>query len=337
MSPRIAVAMAVSAASVVSSCAAFAVDGRSARSAPTEFAHAGQTDADSDADAAPDVDAGSAQATIAALVAEAATATAWPDGLVVNDPDAPDALPGEAGVCGSAKWLDAERCTIGSPGATKTAVLAGDSIAQAYTPALAKLFGTGEWKLRMVSMYACPFVALELGDQQSRADSCAERRKLEVQEVERLQPDVLIVANTYIRNKDRTGERPSVGEWSDALAEQLSLTTKAAKRTYYLLPPPQTPDVRECYTPISKPGDCAGKVSDTDWKTMARAQTAALREQGVRVIDPLPWFCTGGGTCPAFGGTAMMRNDAWHPSPAWTATIAPAMREAFSAADGPDQ
>ncbi|WP_186322065.1 acyltransferase family protein [Curtobacterium pusillum] len=330
-----AVAITVSAMAVLSSGAALTVDGRSSRASASEFANSATAEphdtADTGARAGRDE---SEQDAITALVEEANKATAWPDDLAVNDPDAPDALPGAAGVCGSAEWLDAEECTIGSPDAPKTAVLAGDSIAQAYTPALATLFGTGEWKLRMVSMYACPFVALELGDQPNRIDSCAERKKLEVQEVKRLKPDVLIIANTYIRNVDRSGERPSVGEWSAALADQVSRTAGAAKRTFYLLPPPQTPDVRECYTPISKPKDCAGRVSDTDWKAMARAQTAALRAQKVSVIDSLPWFCTSGGSCPAFGGTAMMRNDSWHPSPTWTTILAPAMREAFAAAGG---
>lgn len=334
---NVVVTISVAAAAVLSSGAALTVDGRSSRSAVSEFSSARTPDVDSgeDTETGSNGDQESAQAAITALVNEANTAAAWPDGLVVNDPDAPDALPGAAGICGSGKWLDARECTIGAPDAPKTAVLAGDSIAQAYTPALAKLYGTGEWKLRMVSMYACPFVALELGDQQNRVNACQERKKLEVEEIERLQPDVLIVANTYIRNKDRAGERPSVGEWAKAVAAQLSLTSRAAKRTFYLLPPPQTPDVRECYTPLSTPKDCAGKVSDTDWRTMARAQTVALRDQDVSVIDPLPWFCTTGGSCPAFGGTAMMRNDSWHPSPAWTAAIAPAMREAFAAASGP--
>jgi peptidoglycan/LPS O-acetylase OafA/YrhL len=344
--PRsVAVAVVASTVAVIASGAALTVDGRTSGTSASEFPAAGTTaegagtgpDAGAEGGADASADDGAALAAITGQVAAASKATEWPDGLVVNDPDAPDALPGNAGVCGSAKWLDAAECTIGSPDAPKTAVLAGDSIAQAYTPALAQLFGTGEWKLRMVSMYACPFVALELGDQQTRIDLCSERKQLEVQEIERLQPDVLIVANTYIRNGDRTGERPSVGEWSDALEEQMSLVTGSAGQTFYLLPPPQTPDVRECYTPMSKPEDCAGKVSDTDWKTMARAQTSAVRALDVEVVDPLPWFCAPSGICPAFGGTAMMRNDAWHPSPAWTAAIAPAMQEAFAGASSPDQ
>lgn len=331
---HIAVA-ATAAVTVVIVTAAFVVDGSARSAAPT--AAPAQAAAGSGGDEPGGEGAVPAQDALTAQIDAALAATEWPAGLSPTlDTVADEPLPGNTGRCGGGVLLEASECTFGDPNAPKTALLVGDSIAHMYVPALVTMFGSGEWKLRIVSMYACPFLGIEVGDAEQRVALCSTRKQQEVDVVNETKPDLLIVANTYWRSTDSaTGRTATIGDWDAGFREIMATVAPAAAQTLVLPPPAPDADIQECLTAFAAPADCVSSVGNTDWADMANAQRAAVEDLGGIWIDDRAWFCADSGQCPAFVGSTLMKKDKAHITAEYAVLIAPAMREALTAAGVP--
>ncbi|WP_330216851.1 SGNH hydrolase domain-containing protein [Leifsonia xyli] len=192
---------------------------------------------------------GAAKTELQAKLSTALQATSWPQlDTDPGDPKGPQLDP-RFDECSSFKYKR-ESCTFGDPAAPKTAVLVGDSIAAAYLPGLAEVFGQGEWKLETAALYACPFIDLRLGDRAAAADACEKRRDAEVELVTSTNPDLVIVANTYLRNKTLdTGKSATLNEWQTAFDAQLTKLNGSYKSITVLPPPPYGASVETCYSP----------------------------------------------------------------------------------------
>ncbi|WP_162240273.1 MULTISPECIES: acyltransferase family protein [unclassified Frigoribacterium] len=278
-------------------------------------------------------EAGAAQAQLTAEISAALDAESWPEAVApAAESGREGAAPGNAGRCGSVTLLPAAECTFGDPDAPRRAVLVGDSIAQAYVPALAEIVGTGEWSLRIVSMYACPFVDLELSDDAARAAACRDRRETEYRVVEETRPDVVFVGNTFTREVDAaTGRQATLGAWSGAFRSMLERLGASAGQTVVLSPPPAGSDVRECFSQFAGPEACVSRVSASSWPSMAQDQVATAEAVGAVFVDVRPWFCDAQGSCPAFAGDTLTKKDALHPTSDWMRKITPVVREALVA------
>ena len=278
-------------------------------------------------------EAGAAQAQLTAEISAALGAESWPEAVApAAESGSEGAAPGNAGRCGSVTLLPAAECTFGDPDAPRRAVLVGDSIAQAYVPALAEIVGTGEWSLRIVSMYACPFVDLELSDDAARAAACRDRRETEYRVVEETRPDVVFVGNTFTREVDAaTGRQATLDAWSGAFRSMLERLGASAGQTVVLSPPPAGSDVRECFSTFAGPGACVSRVSASSWPPMAQDQLATAEALGAVFVDVRPWFCDAQGRCPAFAGDTLTKKDALHPTSDWMRKITPVVREALVA------
>jgi peptidoglycan/LPS O-acetylase OafA/YrhL len=275
--------------------------------------------------AAPD-----ALAQLSKQIAAAVQAKKWPDTLTPSVADVSgEQLPGNAGSCGGPTMLPADQCTFGDPNAPHKAVLVGDSIAQAYVPALAAIFGSGDWTLRITSMYACPFVDLKIGNVPKAADLCAARRAQEVEAITSAKPELVLVASTYLRGVDvATGAKATAADWASAFTRQLQ-QIKGVGTTVLLTPPPYEKDTAACYTPYSSPSDCLSRVGSSYWQQMAMNQQAQIKKLGGVFVDTSRWFCTSSGVCPAFVGTTLVKKDAYHPTVAYMNLITPAITETF--------
>lgn len=275
-----------------------------------------------------------AQKQLTAQINTALSATKWPAQLSPS-PENPmeETVPGNTARCGSVAWLPAPECTFGAADAPKKAVLVGDSIAQAYVPALAKIFGTGEWSLRITSMYACPFVDLRLGSAASSADACERRRDQERQAVAETKPDLLIVGNTFFRNKDAgTGIKATLTSWHTGFASAMKSVTKDAKATVVLSPPPLDKTISSCYSAFAGPQACISNVSasDSTWLDMYGDQARSAKELGYTLIDSRPWFCNSGGRCPAFVGDLLTKKDQAHPTALYVEHLEPLIKAGFA-------
>ena len=275
-----------------------------------------------------------AAAQLAASIEAALQRDSWPDDLRPTLADVADeVLPGETARCGSVSLPDdPATCTFGDENASKTAVLVGDSIALMYVPALVEILGQGDWRLRIVAMYACPYLGIEVGDAQARVQACTERKQAEKRIVEEEQPDLLIVGNTFYRTTDAaTGKRATVDDWTVGLVSAIEDVRDSAGDVLVLPPPAPDVDITVCMTALSSPGDCVSRVSNTDWTLMASTQRDALAGMGVTLLDNRHWFCDAQGQCPAFVDSILMKKDQAHITADYARAIVPVVREDLEA------
>lgn len=80
---------------------------------------------------------------------------------------------------------------------------------------------------------------------------------------------------------------------------------------------------------IEHHADCIGTVTDD---SLSPSEQGAAKDVGGVFVDSLPWFCSGGGLCPAVVGTTPARLDREHMSAPHSHKIAPAIDEALRAA-----
>lgn len=286
-------------------------------------------------DAAGSAASAPAQAALSEKITAALAATEWPTDLQPGLERLDDeVLPGETGRCGGPSLpADPAVCTFGDPEAPHKAVLVGDSIAQMYVPALAEIFGTGDWQLRITSMYSCPFVDVPIGQSQPAVDLCSQRKETAIGIIEESQPDVVIVANTYLRFVNfATGAQATPSEWDAGFRALMARVAPHAGAMVALPPPIPDRDIVECFTPLSSPADCVSSMSATDWAAMASMQRAAMDELEATFVDNRAWFCDEAGRCPAFVDSVIVKKDQAHITADYARFIIPVVDEVMRAA-----
>ena len=279
-------------------------------------------------------ESGAAEAALQQKLAAALKATSWPE--LSQDPGDPKDEPGDPlfDLCSSFNYQQ-EKCTWGSASAPKTAVLVGDSIAAAYLPGISRIFGQGDWKITAASLYACPFIDMDLGSNEKGTKYCADRKQVQVDLVNSVKPDLVIVANTYLRNTaTATGKTPPRADWNSAFDRQLTKMDGSYKKLIVLPPPPYGAEFPDCYSPRTPPSACVTNISQSDYSSsMSGLSTVAKKHQG-ELLDNRKWFCVAN-KCPSFEGTTLVKKDSWHPINTFVLDILPVMQEAMLAAAEP--
>ncbi len=241
-----------------------------------------------------------------------------------------DMIPAGVGSCGDLVQPTRDRCTWGDPGAARTAVLVGDSVAMAWVPSLLPLVAEGEWKLVIEGMYGCPFVDLERAGEQSKMEACVTRKAKAIDTVAELEPELLIVSNTYELPELDGGQKATPASWEEGLASILAQTDENAGATVVLSPPPPDKDIRECYSPTNSPADCASRVTPV-WDSVAAAESAAAEKVGATWVDTSVLFCTDG-LCPPTTPTLPIKRDITHVTQPYAEYLSPAIRELITPA-----
>ena len=254
-------------------------------------------------------------------LARAVTSTSWP----TLSPSIDDVLrhntePKGVNDCGT-QTLSGAACVWGNKAARNTAVLAGDSIAISWMPALIELYGHGDWNLRMLAKYGCPFT-----DRSGAGDSaaCIQHRAEVAAEIAATPPTLLIVANNY------PDSGRNAAPWGAQLASMLT-KARGAGSTVVIAPPPHSADVKSCYRPTSSPLDCLS-TADGWYGQIVGVERQDVMATGVAYAETEPLFCTAQAACPSFAGNTPTKLDAVHPTVAYATKLAPALAEAIALA-----
>jgi peptidoglycan/LPS O-acetylase OafA/YrhL len=197
-----------------------------------------------------------------------------------------------------------DRCTWGSGDAPHHAYLVGDSEALSYAPAFKEIAETsgGQWRITTIGLYGCRFTEAHIQNEGAGVmDACPQRKADIAESIRAAAPDLVVVANAY------------------ALG-------------VYLAPPPLGHDLGQCYSPVLGPQSCTAPVGST-WTDFATATEAAAAASGDRFVSSLGFSCYNG-LCPAFAGTTPTKYDTVHMTSAYSAKVAPAIRNALVALGG---
>ncbi|ROQ38347.1 peptidoglycan/LPS O-acetylase OafA/YrhL [Frondihabitans sp. PhB188] len=283
------------------------------------------------ADAAAEATAGPAVAALQTEIRAALAANSWPaldpslDSVLDGSREGSDVLR-----CGEAdeRRIPQEECTWGAADAESTAVLVGDSTAMHYLDSLVGVATSENSGLRLQNraMFACPFVAVPIrNDTAGILARCAQHNSETVEFLRQSKPDLVIVTNSYQElTDDDTGAPVTAERWSGGLAEHLGAIPDESKIAL-LAPPPDEADIVACYTPRSTPANCLTRTQKT-WFTRFDSDSTVIEKRTGVVVDPRPMLCASD-LCPAFIGTAPVKEDRVHLTTAFAKKIVPAVDE----------
>ncbi|MGT2425297.1 SGNH hydrolase domain-containing protein [Amnibacterium kyonggiense] len=281
-------------------------------------------------------------------IEQAAKAATWPATVVQAVDDQENQLP--------VQWVSdhclrlhtdtesassmADRCTFGSPDATHTAVLFGDSMAIAYYPALRRALSSKEWRITILTAEQCPANSMTVVmDDGSDYPGCDAYRAWALGRIAAMRPDLVVTASSYSalwRWKAPAGESDSLPAWADGARTTVSALARAAKKVLVLDAPEFGPQLGNCLTRIAGPAQCDGAVSDgyvNAVTTERQALTPLLRSSRVLYPRTVAWYCTADGICPSFVHGEPTLADGVHPSTLDAARIGLFIRRALTTTD----
>lgn len=236
--------------------------------------------------------------------------------------------------CGSVEPPSVEECTWGNPDASHTAVLVGDSISLKWVAPLMAIYGQGDWKLRVLARFGCPYTDTEKTFTDGLSQTCQDRKSSAVDRINSDRPDLVFVANTSVLPVSKnSGKTMTASEWHDGLASFLGKFA-ASSKVVVLSAPPASKDVKECYTPRSQPADCVSEVTGK-WYEISDAEKRAASSANGLYLDTRSLFCTVENLCPAFVGTTPVKRDMTHMTLEYSQKIEPGLRELVVAAGLP--
>lgn len=269
-------------------------------------------------------------------IAKALEATGWPAlepsmESVINEGH----LQSPAARCGQPEYPNQSLCTWGSPSAARKVVVVGDSVATTYADLLQGVAQASPEKLRVRSeaMFDCPFIDVQTAAEDEAVETaCPGRKQHAIDAINELQPDVVIISNSYARTHvvDR-GEMTPL-DWKNSLRREVDRIRGNTRKIVFLAPPPADVTIANCYAgKYSRPADCVSTVTNR-WRSMAAVEQQVAAAVGGIWIDSRPWFCNQGRRCPSFVGLTPTKYDWALMTPAYARKITPVVDEAFHAA-----
>ena len=223
-----------------------------------------------------------------------------------------------------------DKCIFGSPNATKSAVVEGDSTALSWVPAIRAALGPS-WRVHVLTLNSCPAALVKTfrdPDKSTQLNTTCLDHKAWVQtQIQALKPDMVFMSSAK-RFVDRQYARPQgnakLASWEQGMRQAIAAVKPYAKRVVVLSSPPTTGDLTSCVTRFSKPVDCTRDVG-SGWQTVSVVEAAAAKDEGEQYIDTSSWNCALG-RCPAVIGTTPVMVDGTHFTGAYSKSLGTVMR-----------
>ncbi|WP_373461617.1 acyltransferase family protein [Pseudarthrobacter sp. W1I19] len=152
-----------------------------------------------------------------------------------------------------------EKCFFENSGATKTAVLYGDSFAMAWSPGIkAALAGSG-YNLQMLTRAQCPAALVSVtGDGRKAFPECDAHHDWASSVIGTMRPDLLIMASAEItlgRLASGATGGDAITEYANGMKAALQTLVPSAGAVVVLSSPPGGQNLQTCVTKVSKPAD----------------------------------------------------------------------------------
>jgi hypothetical protein len=229
----------------------------------------------------------------------------------------------------SKKTLD--KCRFGDPGATKHAMVLGDSTSVYYMPGIREALVPKGWSVQQFTRLACPAWTLKPSpDVEKQIPGCVDHTRQTVDVVRAQRPDLLILttgAGIWVSRARTAGVALQGADLvSSGLGKTLKTLKPYAKKIVILESPPGTRDLRHCVTRFSTPNDCKDRPTP-DWYTGTEAEQKTAEQFGAGYIPVRTWFCDG--ACPAFMGSTPVTADGAHLTIPFSRSLAPVLRNAL--------
>ncbi|MET4147154.1 peptidoglycan/LPS O-acetylase OafA/YrhL [Arthrobacter sp. UYCo732] len=225
-------------------------------------------------------------------------------------------------------WNDREsvrnHCIIGPSSAPNSLVVFGDSMAMNWVPGLwAALKDNPEWNLSVYAKVGCPYADVPVLDTDgSMYENCDEFRDWAVSEIDGEHPEAIVLASALKKSLPGASAEELPRLWAEGVTRTLSQIEYESP--IILTAPPEGPSLLSCANRFSNPKMCESSITALWLATTEATESAAGK---ARLVDVRPWFCLPDGRCPAVIGTIPTRRDTVHMTDAYSARLAPVLRE----------
>ena len=231
-------------------------------------------------------------------------------------------------------------CAYGDVASGETVVLFGDSHAAHWFPAMEQVARDQHWRLVMVTKSACSAASVRIFQATLNRpyDECVAWRESVWDYLASLKPAMVVMSSAAAGGTlvDDSGAKVTDTGYADSVwvqgwrrtADRLAMT---GARLFLIEDTPyQAGDTVECLSVhTTDPRSCVVSAGAAlPEPARRRAIAAALRDQDVTVVDPLPWFCTAD-RCPVIVGNVLVYRDASHITATYSRMLAPLLRSAL--------
>jgi hypothetical protein len=210
-------------------------------------------------------------------------------------------------------------CVHGDPNAGRTVVVFGDSHAAQWIPAFDLIGKQQGWRIVQLTKPACQAADFPRYSETFKREytECSEFRSFALGEIERIGPDIVIIASA---SKDATvavdGKKSSDGleeAWEAGLRSIIEQIQPMTGRIVVLgmMPYPSRPGI-DCLTAhVDDVKACNTPRADAVFEQHNQMEARVAAETGASYVDVVPWFCTDS-VCPAVVADLTTHRDAFH-------------------------
>ena len=242
-----------------------------------------------------------------------------------------------------------ELCAEGDPDAERTIVLAGDSHARAWSPAVRAMGERLGYRVHTLAYTGCPTnAAIRLDPETGRHwEACEDFVAFTQQTVRDLRPDLVLVSNAPLAPVEDvdSGEVVTKGEGRETYAAAvdrglevaLAELAESAGRVVLLANTPKLPrEQAVCLSRADDLGDCLLSPERGPRKLQLGFMDVATG-LGLEAVDAEKWFCERR-RCPSVVGSFVTMRDSEHMTTAYSVHLADALaQELRLAADPPGE
>ena len=216
-------------------------------------------------------------------------------------------------------------CDYGVVDSPKTVVILGDSHGAMWLPAMERIAADRGWRIHLLTKSACTPASLTVLRGGKPYKQCDAWRKSAFRVIDRLQPDMVVVASTSeydLKTMPYSVSQGYFDTWRAGMADTLRRVGRSASQVVLLNDVPKhTQDPVACL--LQHPDDVTACATPRDVAMrpgMVEAYRGAAQDAGATFVDPTPLVCPGD-PCPVVDGRNLVVYDDSHLTPAYARRI----------------
>ena len=217
-------------------------------------------------------------------------------------------------------------CEYGTPGGGRTILLYGDSHAVQWFEPLEQIALRRGWRLVVLAKGGCPVAEVDVPTPVLHF-TCPPYRDRAIAWIDRNEPDLVVVGNSY------TQYPADAGEWVDGTEATIERLAEVSSNIVLIGDnPASTQDPPDCLSEhLDDASECATARADAILPERMSAEVAAARNHGVTFVDTTDWFCTDD-TCPVVLGNLLVMRDETHITAPMAEFLGPLLEAAIAGA-----
>jgi peptidoglycan/LPS O-acetylase OafA/YrhL len=215
-------------------------------------------------------------------------------------------------------------CEFGDLSSTRSVMLIGDSHAANWFPAINSAAGESNFKLLSRTKSSCGLLSIEEMERPSEvSQDCLQWRRLMLQEIERAQPELVVVSQMVIRPENSNLDKAEFQDYNQQLrvelVRELQMLSSIAKKVLFIDDIPQLSfDPKKCLETFS-PDSC---TSNRESREVAPSYLHIEKITNLKSVNFNDLICAQN-KCSATNSKGIVYRDSHHLTEAFSRSLAP--------------